>query len=376
MSTISCWCHNRPMETSLELPNEKSRWRWQAFNLVYLLFYFLAWMWRPPTLVDVLAAGAAIAVFLPIFLTGFERHEPRFVWHAVALEALAYAVHPFNGINGVFHVYACVQAAYQRPSRRSIWVLAGLSASYAVFALLIEADMWSGMFTVFLGVITGMSCMAAAAGLERGRHMRRAWVLEQQRAALAERERIAHDLHDLLGHTLTVVALKSEVAHKLIDRDPARARTETAEVAEAARAALADIRAAVYDMTATTVEQEIQRAREALRAANVELTVDPVPALDPAVSKTLGLSIREAVTNIVRHARASAASIRFRFDGETLEVVVSDNGQGRGDTPAEGAGLTGLRKRIRAIGGQARIRDGDGTAVHISLPLDGHEAGA
>ena len=94
-------------------------------------------------------------------------------------------------------------------------------------------------------------------------------MLEQQRATLAERERIAHDLHDLLGHTLTMVAVKSELAAKLIDKNPKQAQQEITDVSDAARDALKEIRAAVYDMTVTTVEAEIELARQALDAAGV-----------------------------------------------------------------------------------------------------------
>ncbi len=357
--------------------SQARRWRWRAFNLVYLLFYFTEWFLIPPDVVDVVAFVVGMAVFLPVFFSAFERYEARFIWHVAALELIAFALSPFSGAQGVFHIYACVQAGYQRPARRAFMLLGVLTASYIVFAFLFDLAWWVVAFTLFLGVVTGFSCSVGAAGLERSRAMRRARVLEQQRAALAERERIAHDLHDLLGQTLTTVALKSEVAHRLIRRDPARASVETAEVAAAARNALAEIRAAVYDMTATTVEQEIERAASALEAAGVSLTVsNAIPPLDPMVSKALGLTIREATTNIVRHANASEATITFRHDGETLEVTVRDNGSGSITDSEEGAGLAGLRKRVTALGGRTAIRVRAGTEVHISLPFDYRGAGA
>lgn len=356
---------------------DERRWRWRAFNLVYLLFYFTEWIWVRPTLIDVLAIVVGIGLFLPVFFYVFERHEPRFVWGIIALEGIAFALSPFSGSQGVFHVYACVQAGYQRPASRAMLILLALTVIYPLWGLAVNLD-WRGvLFTVFLGIVTGLSCSAGAAGLERGRAMRRAYVLEQQRAALAERERIAHDLHDLLGQTLTTVALKSEVAHRLMQTDPARASQEISEVADAARNALSEIRAAVYDMTATTVEQEIERAEQALTAAGVSLTIsEPIPELDPTVSKTLGLTIREATTNIVRHANATNAKIAFRYDGETLEVLVSDDGDGHSEDAKEGAGLRSLRRRIRALGGQTAIRAESGTELHITLPFEHNGAKA
>ncbi len=366
------------MEDNVFIEDTKARrWRWRAFNLIYVLFYFTEWFFNPPGVYDLVAITVGLAVFLPVFFSAFERYEPRFIWHVAALELIAFALSPFSGAQGVFHVYACVQAGYQRPAPRALVLMGLLTALYSLFGVVFELDWMVVVFTLFLGLVTGLSCSVGAAGLERGRAMRRARVLEQQRAALAERERIAHDLHDLLGQTLTTVALKSEVAHRLIDIDPERARSETAEVAQAARNALTEIRAAVYDMTATTVEQEIERATDALDAAGVTLTVsNEIPPLDPTVSKALGLTIREATTNIVRHAHASEANIEFTYDGETLEVTVRDNGSGNLAGNAEGAGLLGLRKRVQALGGQTAIRVRAGTEVHISLPFDYRGANA
>jgi two-component system sensor histidine kinase DesK len=201
-------------------------------------------------------------------------------------------------------------------------------------------------------------------------------VLERQRATLAERERIAQDLHDLLGQTLTTVALKAEVAKKLVDRDPERAKQEFDEVAAAARQALDEIRAAVYDMTATSVENEIALARQALEAAGVTLHVDSdLPPLAPQLGKALGLTIREATTNIVRHSGADTARIDIGQEGRRLSLTVADNGHGIQASSTEGAGLAGLRLRIRTLGGDTAIEQEHGMRIRVNLPLDDPEPG-
>ncbi len=362
-------------------PEPKDGRRWRYFHLIFLAFYFPEWLWRPPGIADLIAAALAIAVFVPIFFSAFEQHSPRFTLHIVAYELIAFAASPFSGLHGVFHVYACVQAGFQRPRRTAIRGILLLTLVYAAFILIVQPslqDLVNAGFALVSGVIVGIACISQAETLERERVLKRARVLERQRAALAERERIAHDLHDLLGHTLTMVAVKSELAAKLMDKAPEQAKREVGEVAGAARGALKEIRAAVYDMTVTTVEAEIELARRALDAAGVDLSVDDeIPPLSPPLGKALGLIIREAVTNIVRHSKADRARIRIAADGDELHLTVSDNGIGRDDDAAQGAGLAGVRKRIAALGGQLLIRSSDGMQLSVSLPFgDDRHAGS
>ncbi len=288
------------------------------------------------------------------------------------MELIAWALMPFAGIQGVFHVYACVQSGFQRPARHALLLIAGLSAAYLAFALFAGLPWFTIGFDLMFGALIGIACMGGAEGIERETKLRRSRVLEKQRATLAERERIAHDLHDLLGHTLTMVALKADLAGKLMARDPQRAKEEVNEVAQAARDALKDIRSAVYDMTATTVETEIALARTALDAAGVELeVVNNLPDITPPMGKALGLTIREATTNIVRHSKADSARIAISQHEDRLRLEVADNGIADERAINEGSGLAGLRKRISALGGETEINRQHGMQILVSLPLAG-----
>ncbi len=352
---------------------ESSIDRWRYFHLIYIAFYFPEWLWRPPATVDYVAIAVALAVFVPIFLSAHEKHTPNFVLHIAAYEIIAIALSPFSGLHGVFHIYACAQAGYQRPKTSATKIIVGLTLFYVAFNFATGAsnqDLFNALFAVVFGLITGFGCMSHADSLERERNLKRARVLERQRATLAERERIAHDLHDLLGHTLTMIAVKSDLASKLMDKDLEKAKQEVDEVAGSARDALKEIRAAVYDMTVTTVEAEIELARQALDAAGISLTVDEdVPPLSPPLGKALGLTIREAVTNIVRHSKADSARIHIRPGSDELTLTVSDNGVGSDGSGSSGAGLDGVRKRITALGGDMQLTSSNGTELCVSLPF-------
>jgi two-component system sensor histidine kinase DesK len=202
-------------------------------------------------------------------------------------------------------------------------------------------------------------------------------------AAVAERERIARDLHDVLGHTLSLIVLKVELAGRLISLDPTRATTEIADVERTARTALAEVREAIGGYRARGLAAEIEAARKTLDSAGVILTAESThtsAALSAQEETVLALSLREAVTNIVRHARATTCTLRFVTEDGTRRLVVEDNGQSVSpQAPREGNGLRGMRERIESIGGNLLLErrvppESHGTRILITLPQQGHAA--
>jgi two-component system, NarL family, sensor histidine kinase DesK len=188
-------------------------------------------------------------------------------------------------------------------------------------------------------------------------------------STLAERERIGRDLHDLLGHTLSVVALKSELARKLIDRDLDAARTEIAEVERVARDSLQQVRAAVSGIRSTAIASELQAAIALLEAQGVKVKCETERVKLPHDRETaLALSLREATTNIRRHAAASGVTIRLRQDAANVVMEVVDNGRGGRIVP--GNGLNGMRERIGNVGGTLSLEplNEGGTRLFVSIP--------
>ncbi|CAN5530779.1 sensor histidine kinase [soil metagenome] len=174
-------------------------------------------------------------------------------------------------------------------------------------------------------------------------------------AAEGERTRIARDLHDLLGHSLTTITVKASLAHRLSELDPARAAAEIAEVEALARATLTDVRAAVAGYREVTLGNELAAAREVLRAAGITAqipsAIDSVPSTD---SELFAWVVREGVTNVVRHSRASTCEIRLAE--RSIEILDDGIGRAAGSsvrTPGQGgSGLLGLGERVAAADGQ------------------------
>ncbi len=190
-------------------------------------------------------------------------------------------------------------------------------------------------------------------------------------AATEERLRIARDLHDLLGHTLSVIALKSELAAKLVARDAGRAIVELEQVQEVTRRALAEVRAAVHDYRRLALDEALAGASTQLAAAGIDCRVDGVDvALPKEVEAVLAWAIREGATNVVRHSGASCCAIRVRADTESAQVEVEDDGHADGEIGG-GSGLAGLAERAERVRGrlEAGAVPGGGFRLRVTVPL-------
>jgi two-component system sensor histidine kinase DesK len=226
----------------------------------------------------------------------------------------------------------------------------------------------TGVFTL----VVGISNLFVAQGKRADLKLRQAQQENVALAAVAERERIARDLHDVLGHTLSVIVLKAELAGRLMGRDDVRAASEIADVERTARTALAEVREAIGGYRSKGLNAEVEQARLTLDAAGVLLECETRPPALPAREETvLSLAVREAVTNIVRHAHATRCTIRFATtqDGFASFEVADD---GRTPIEREGNGLRGMRERVQELGGRFRIESrhslGEGTTLVIELP--------
>ncbi|HEX2083820.1 MAG TPA: sensor histidine kinase, partial [Xanthomonadaceae bacterium] len=275
-----------------------------------------------------------------------------------------------------YFVFGCVmlQPRRGRSVLRYVALLAVLNAVVLGYARAIgypwQALVWMPMVTVIIGILVT---------LERGTRERDAALHlshEEVRrlAAVAERERIGRDLHDLLGHTLSLVALKSDLAGRLLEHDPAAARSEIAEVSRVARDALSQVRRAVSGIRAAGIAAELASAKLLLETDGVafDYRLDDDfagSALPTGVESALAMTVREAATNIQRHARAHRAEAVFGIEGGEAVLRIADDGRGGAIVP--GNGLNGMRERIEGLRGRLRIEAGDGrgTRVEARVPL-------
>jgi two-component system sensor histidine kinase DesK len=188
-------------------------------------------------------------------------------------------------------------------------------------------------------------------------------------AVAEERLRFARDLHDLLGHSLSLIALKSELAGRLAELDPARAREEMADVEAAARRALAEVRDAVSGYRQVSLAQALAEGRSALSAAGITLrSAAPGDPLPGAVDAVLGWVVREATTNVLRHSGARSVTVDLLHGPDDVTLTVTDDGNGA-SAGSPGAGLAGLAERLQAVGGRLTAGPTGSTGFRLTAAL-------
>jgi two-component system, NarL family, sensor histidine kinase DesK len=330
------------------------------------------------TAVDWVAVVVLIAVFVPVYRASLHtRDQHRLGLLLAALAGLGLIGSLVNAGAGAFAVYAAALAGRLEPIRRAWVAIAGLAAATGVMFLISPVPMpWRLLavapVVVFVLVIGAVGIVDGERERTQAR-LRRANEEIEQLATIAERERIARDLHDLLGHTLSVIVLKSELARRLVRSDPDRAEQEVREVEQTARTALGEVRSAVAGYLARGLDAELVNARRALSVADVSVeTAVDLPVLPAEHEAALALALREAVTNVVRHADARNTTIHADATPDEVRLEVRDDG--RGASGPDGSGLAGMRERVTTLGGHVTLHTGagpgdrPGTMVRVTLP--------
>lgn len=245
----------------------------------------------------------------------------------------------------------------------SVLLLTGIGTSWVL--------QWQFDAMLLIQVPFGASAIAIRQLALTVRELHRARAELARLAVAEERLRIGRDLHDLLGHSLSVIVLKSELAGKLIDRDPRQAAAELADVERTARESLAKVRQTVTTWRTPTLDAELSAAKDLLGAAGIAASVGaPDVPLPQPLDGLLALAVREGVTNVVRHSRAARCEIRVERNGGLAHVTVTDDGT-TAAAAAHGNGLQGLAERAAARGGQLRAGPlpGGGYRLEVEAPL-------
>ncbi len=311
----------------------------------------------------------ATLLFLPLYFRSYWVRGRELMLVAAATVTLGIALSPVSAGAGAFFIYGSSMIALLESSRSAMRGVIAIALIAAIEAIFLQRDIFNSAWpTVFVLLIGGINIHYSQVGRANAR-LRIAREEIEHLAKVAERERIARDLHDLLGHTLSLVVLKSELASKLSERDPERAREEIRDVERIARDALAEVRAAVRGYRSGGFAAEVQHARSALGSAGVTFECElPNAPMPPSHEAVLCLALREAITNIVRHAGAHHCALHVAIDENNVTMTISDDGRG-GNEPF-GSGLSGMRERVEILGGSL-TRDGRrGTTLTVKLPLN------
>jgi two-component system sensor histidine kinase DesK len=353
-------------------PWERYGWVVRGVWLVFLVFPVLSLVTEARPWWQTVVGLVLVVVFAVVYIIGSQGLERRPRGAATTRRATAYLVvmlactvgtAPLIGAGSLgFLPFVVAFAMFALPLAWAITV--GVVATVVAGAAAVVTDpgegTWSVAIIVFaVGVMTGGVRIVADRGEEYDR-------LSRDLAIVEERERVARDVHDVLGHSLTVVTVKAELAERLVDLDPERAKAELAEIQALSRQALAEIRATVGGLRVARLGDELAAARTALAGAGIEAHVPDDPSVvDPRHRTVLAWVLREATTNVVRHSDADTCWVQLAAN----RLTVRDDGRGLGGRP-EGNGIRGLRERVGAAGGQLSLEtgpEGHGAVLEVTL---------
>lgn len=358
-------------------PVRDARWmpgprRWElggTFAQLFLISAYVAVITSDLAVVTKVWSVALLAAFAAfyIFVPGRCLFRPLPTKIAVVATLLALSAPQFLVLGSAataLWIYAAVVGGFLLRN----WVAMALAVLLAVGMLVVDlayGDPFSWELAMVTVAITAFM-VGFVGNIRLSRELRVTREALAVAAVAAERERIGRDLHDILGHSLTAIAVKAGLARRLVGRDDAAAAVEIGDVERLAREALADVRATASGYRDVSLAAELAVARSVLRAAGISATLPgSVDEVDAAQRELFGYVVREAVTNVVRHAHATTCTITV---GPGFVEIV-DNGKASGPSTGPGTGLSGLAERVRAAGGSlsAGPRPGGGFAVRACL---------
>jgi two-component system, NarL family, sensor histidine kinase DesK len=368
---------------------------WPLFALMWLVFPVAAvvhMLGTDPTPVRLLAFLALMVAYVAVYLWLTLRYpfrsgelsppERRFqVALLAALAALALCLELAYGSGIPYQfMFVVIAAAVTLPTRHAAWMVVAIMAlTSGIYALRSGWDAlsssWENAVAPF--AIVGFSMIIVSRLVLTVRELREA---REEIACLAvaeERLRFARDLHDLLGHSLSSITLKSELAGRLLPAAPVKAAAEVHDIEGVARRALREVREAVAGYRQPTLDEELSGAGEILEAAGISCEIERnVGVLPSDVDAVLAWAIREGTTNVIRHSRAKHCEIRVVQEGEEIHAEISDDGLGSTsegeETHANGSGLSGLAERVANFAGgefEAKYLPEGGFRLRVRLPF-------
>lgn len=338
-------------------------------SLAYLAIFFVNLYFNPVTGTTLVAVILSLIIFLVCYFRALWVNGKQLAICIAGIFGVGVAMAQINFGASVFFVYAAVICAQFKTHRVAFGVLIFVICSIGLFSALTQQSTFFWIPAVLFSFIIGLMTVHQA---EVDRNNKALKLSQQQIEALAktaERERIGRDLHDILGHSLSVITLKSELASKMIDKSMAldKIRDEIKAVEQLSRDTLAQVRGAVVGYNQATIDTELLQAQVATKAADIELiTSIEAPTLPQAIESQLALIMREAITNIVRHADTQKAWVKLDSHDNRVELSIKD--EGTMVNYKEHTGLNSMRQRITKLGGEMAIETTP-TCLRFSLPM-------
>jgi two-component system, NarL family, sensor histidine kinase DesK len=353
----------------MRLLPKNSEYAWALWSVLYFGFFYIDPIVSHASVRVWLITVAATIVFLVLYFSLFWVSCRQGLLHLAALLLMGFGFAKYNGGATTFFIFVAACGPFVVDNEiDGIKVLAAVECAALLTWWVFHLSGWFLLFGGGLSLVVGAGDIHFAQRNRSNKKLIRAQEEIEHLAKVAERERIARDLHDVLGHTLSVIILKSELAGKLMERDPYRAGNEIREVEQISRQALSEVRDAIRGYRSQGLSAELAQAKATLETAGLSVKCQAARVEMPALHEgVLAMAVREAVTNVVRHAQARTCSLRLDQQNGSCRLEIEDDG--RGGFQNEGNGLRGMRERVEMLGGTLNRDSQSGTRLTITLPL-------
>lgn len=339
------------------------------FWLIYLAMFVLPLGFGERPYWHYVACIAVIPVFLTLYFYTFWQTGKPVLLCIFSILGLGLATAWFNAGASVFFVYAAAFCVHFGTARQGLLLVLLIAATAALYSYVLNMPGFFYLPAVVISILIGSVNIYEGELRKKNQLLKLSQEELQKMAATAERERIARDLHDVVGHTFSLITVKAQLAHKLADIDLERSKQELKELEQLSRKAMTEVRETVHQYQQKDMASEISKARLLTDAADIQFSSEVGEFPDQThINCTLAWVIREAFTNMVKHSDATQCQLSFRDSGDQYQLLIQDNGSKTQRIAREGSGLTGMRERIMELGGQLNISHQSGFTISVEVP--------
>ncbi|MFT5634619.1 MAG: two-component system sensor histidine kinase DesK [Cognaticolwellia sp.] len=339
-------------------------------NLLFLSLFFGNLYFRPVHDIELAVVVAGLITFLVLYFRAYSVQGNELAVYIAAICLIGVGLSEITFGGNIFFVYAAAFSGEFYHKRKAFLSLILVLAFTALYAVITDKSSYFWLPAIFMSITLGLLNIHNSEVLKKNKALKQSQQEIQHLAKIAERERISRDLHDLLGHSLSVITLKSELASKMIDKGISleKIKTEIKAVEELSRKTLAQVRDAVKGYNVATIKGEILQVKVATQAADIELIASiEVESLPIKIESELALIIREAITNVIRHAETKKVWIVLKQVATQLTLTISD--QGQITTRKEQSGMQNMRTRIDQLGGEMVVENDPNTQLTFTLHI-------
>jgi len=340
--------------------------------LSYLGMFFLSYFFQTLTIEQIIISIVCVVAFLVLYFRAYWVAEQQMYFYITAIWLIGFILATINLFGaGTFYVYAAAFCTQFNKSKTGFIVLAVLIGITIISGLLFNVSPHIYISGSFFALIIGASNIFMEEMAKKNRQIKASQEEIKKIATSAERERIARDLHDLIGHTFSVINIKSQLAQKLMTHDTAKALQEIQEIEKISRSSLSQVREVVSDYRQRDLATELSQARILLDSLDIQVTehIRPIDEiqLNTETNTSMAYIVRELTTNIMRHSQATECTLKLESDDQYITLSIKDNGKVKDFKT--GSGLKGIRERAEQVAGHVNFKVDQGFVATIKLPI-------